>query len=122
MGIFLLIIGVFYVIVGTLSIFATNLVKRKFFNKFKDMDYKKMSFIPILIGILFIISAKSTNMPLYIVILGILAILKGFYGIFESPEKINRLMEKFLNAKNRFYKIYGVVALLIGVGILVSIQ
>ena len=88
MKIFLLVIGIFWVIIGTLSIFATDLVRKKFFSKFKNMDYRKWSFIPLAVGILFIISARQTRALIFVVILGLLGVGKGLYLLLGPIDKI----------------------------------
>ena len=121
MGLFLLLIGIFWVVVGTLCIFAPSLIKKKFFSKFQNMDFKKWSVVPIIAGIIFLLSAKSSTNPILIVILGILAIAKGVYAILTAPEKIKKQIDWWLNVKPNVFKAYGVVMLILGVLVLISI-
>ena len=121
MKLFLVLIGSFWVILGSLSVFATDLVRKKFFNKLKDMNFKKWSFLPIVIGILFLMAAPVSRIRLFITVLGILGLLKGFYFLLVPQEKIKKVMDWWFNAKNNFYKIWGVVILILGVFVLINL-
>ena len=114
MKLFLILIGMFWVVIGTLSIFTTDLVRKKFVSKFKDMDFRKWSALPIIAGILFLIAAPITGARLFITILGVLSLVKGFYFILV-PEKAKKMMDWWLNAKDSLYKIWGVAVLIFGV-------
>ena len=121
MSLFLLLIGIFWVVIGTLCIFAPNLIKKKFFSKFLSMDFKKWSVVPIIAGVLFLLASRSSSNPILIVILGILGIAKGVYAILTAPEKIKKQIDWWLNVKPNVFKAYGVVILILGVLVLISI-
>ncbi len=121
MKLFLVLMGIFWVVLGTLSVFATDLVRKKFFSKIKNMDFKKWSFLPIVIGILFLMSAPVSRIPLFITVLGILALIKGFYFLLVPQKKIKKVMDWWFEAKNNLYKIWGVTALILGVFVLINL-
>lgn len=118
---FLIAMGVFWVIVGTLSVFTTSFIRKKFFSKFKDMDFKKWSILAIVIGVLFLISAPISRSPLLIVILGVLALIKGFYLLLGPQDKVKKILDWWLGAKNNIYKIWGVAVLILGVLVLINL-
>ena len=121
MKLFLVLMGMFWVVLGTLLVFATDLVRKKFFSKIKDMDFKKWSFLPIVIGILFLIAAPISRAPLFITILGILGLIKGFYFLLVPQKKVKKVTDWWFNAKNNLYKICGVAVLILGVFVLINL-
>ncbi len=121
MKLFLVLIGIFWVVLGTLSVFATDLVRKKFFNKLKNMDFKKWSILPIVIGILFLMAAPVSSARLFITVLGILAFLKGFYFLLVPQKKIKKVMDWWFNAKDNLLRIWGALALILGVLVLINL-
>ncbi len=121
MKLFLVLMGIFWVVLGTLSVFATDLVRKKFFNKLKDMDFKKWSILPIVIGVLFLMAAPLSSARLFITALSILAFLKGFYLLLVPQKKIRKVMDWWFDAKNDLYKVWGVAVLILGVIVLINL-
>lgn len=117
---FLVVVGVFWVIVGTLTVFSTDFIRKKFFSKFKNMDYKKWAYLPVAMGILFLISVPASRARIYISILGILALIKGFYALLGPQDKIKKLINWWMNANNSMYKLWGVVIIILGVLVLIN--
>lgn len=118
---FLSLISIFWIIIGVLCVFTTDMVRKKFFNKilnFKDM--KKISPIPIVIGIFLLLSASYNQYSLLIVLIGLLALLKGIIMIV-APEKMEKMKSWWVKANNKTYKIYGVCIIIMGVIVLKGI-
>ncbi len=118
---FLILVGMFWVVMGTLLVFTTDLVRKKFFSKIRNMDFRKWSFLPIIFGILFLMAAPATGAPLLITILGILSFLKGFYFILVPPKKVRKQVDWWFDLKDNIYKIWGVVVLILGVFVLINL-
>ncbi|NQT23587.1 MAG: hypothetical protein HQ579_09165 [Candidatus Omnitrophica bacterium] len=121
MELILLIMGVIWVILGTLSIFTTAFIRKNFFNKLKKMDFKKWSVAAIIVGVLFLMAAPVSRARLFITILGILSLIKGFYLLLGPKEKVKKMMDWWLKAEDKMYKVWGIVVLIIGVLVLISI-
>ena len=119
---FLYLISIFWIIIGVLSVFATDLVRNKFFNKLlKNKDMKKLAPIPIVIGILLFLSASANNHAIIVILIGILAIGKGVM-LIVAEEKMQKLTDWWLKSKDSAYKIYGVVIILLGSIVLMGIK
>ena len=121
MELILLIMGVVWVIVGTLSIFTTAFIRKNFFDKLKKMDFKKWSVAAIIVGVLFLMAAPVSRARLFIMLLGILSLVKGFYLLLGPKEKIKKMVDWWLKAEDKMYKIWGVAVLVIGVLVLINI-
>jgi len=118
---FLVLMGIIWIVTGTLVVFTTDMMKKKFLSKFKNMNYKKWSFLPILIGILFLLSVTESSARILIVILGILAILKGVYFAVTPGDKVGKLVNWWLNAKDIVYKIWGIAVIILGALVLINL-
>lgn len=120
MKLFLLVAGVFWVIMGTLMVFTTGFVKDKFFSKFKKMDLKKWSVMPIVVGVLFLVTASASRARVFIVALGVLSLAKGFYMLLGPKEKVKKHLHLALGLSDNAYKVWGVVILILGVLVLIN--
>lgn len=117
---FLILMGTFWVVVGTLTIFTTNMIRKKFFNKFRDIDFKKWSIAPIVIGILFLLSAPESRARIFITLLGVLAFIKGLFLLLGPKQKIKKIVNASLDMEDSLYKVWGVVILALGVLVLIN--
>lgn len=120
--IFLYFIGIFYIVIGALAVFATSVIRKKFFNKLWNIsDMKKLSPIPILVGILLLLAAPSNRYGFFVAILGILGIAKGVM-IIIATEKMEKMKEWWVKADNNVYKIMGITIIILGSAILVGLK
>ena len=119
---FLYLIGIFYVILGALSVFATDMAKKKFFDKLlKIKDFKKFSAIPIALGALILLSASASRFRVFMVIFGVLGVLKGVW-MLTATEHCKKICDWWLKASNNLYKIWGVFIIILGSIILVGLK
>lgn len=118
---FLYLFGMALIVIGTLSVFATDLARRKFFNKLLQItDLKKYSPLSIIIGILLLLSATYNKHMLFILLLGVLAIVKGI-ALIVATEKMEKMKSWWLKANDSAYRIYGVILIILGSLILIGI-
>ena len=89
---FLFVIALFYVMFGTLMLFATALTKE-----------------------------QSSSQPTFIIVLGLLAVMKGLLFLFGPQEKVKRMIEWWLEGSDQKFKVWAVVAIGLGIAILVTI-
>jgi uncharacterized protein YjeT (DUF2065 family) len=107
--------------VGTLMIFSTGLVREYYVGKLKVWDHRVFSPLALAGGILFFLAAPTSSQPTFIVILGVLSLAKGLLLMFGPHEKIKRLMHWWFEASEQLYRIWGLLALVLGVAVLVTI-
>lgn len=79
-------------------------------------NLKAMSFIPLIVGILLIFSARP-NRPYwwFVIIIGLLALAKGFFFIFAPEKKVKPFIGWWLNTSLGIYRLWGLVALALGI-------
>jgi len=113
----LYVLSIFWIIIGVLLTFATDMVRGKFLNKLLELKgerLKKLSVIPIVIGILLFLSASANEYTIYVIVIGLLAIIKGIVGIVAT-EKMEKFAERWSKMSNNAYRIWGVVTIILGI-------
>jgi len=111
--VFLYVLSILWIVAGTLLVFAPEVLRKQVFAKIKKLPMKKIGIIPIVIGILIILSAQFNRHTFFVIILGILGIAKGILAV-AATEKSMQLMDKWLHAKMNTYRIMGVVTIILG--------
>lgn len=114
LGGFLYFFSIFFIVVGVLSVFATDLIRRKFFNKLLQIkDMKKWAPLSAVIGIALLLAAPRNRHALLILIFGILSITKAVM-LMVAPEKMEKMKTWWVRASDNAYRIYGVIMILAG--------
>ena len=120
--ILLYLFGIIYIVLGGLSIFATDLARKKIFNKcFQIKDWKKFAPIPIIVGILLILAASYNRYMIFILIIGILGIVKGIM-MLVATDKIQTMVDWWMKAQDNVYRAWGVAMIILGSLILMGIK
>lgn len=110
---FMRLLAILWVAMGTLMIFAPEVLRKKLFAKLKELPLKKVGIIPLVIGILLLLAAFYNRYRLFIVLLGLLSIAKGIYCIVAT-EKMAKMQDWWLGAKKKVYRIFGIVVIILG--------
>jgi len=118
---FLFAMGLIWVIGGTLMVFAVRVVREEYFSRIKIEDPRKWSPLPLAGGILFLLSASSSSQVTFIVILGLLSLLKGLVFLFGPREKVKGMIDWWFKASDKTYRVWGVVVMGLGIAILFTI-
>jgi uncharacterized protein YjeT (DUF2065 family) len=120
-------LALFWIAVGTLFILYTEESRRFLRNFIGGMNPRAMAFIPMVVGILLIISAKANGIISakasgafwFILILGLLAIGKGVYFLLApSSQTKSFLTWWFDSAQDRTYRLWGLIIVVLGMVIL----
>jgi len=120
--ILLYLFGIIYIVLGGLSIFATDLARKKIFNKcFQIKDWKKFAPIPIIVGILLILAASYNRYMIFILIIGILGIVKGIM-MLVAADKMQAMVDWWMKAQDNVYRAWGVAMIILGSFILMGIK
>ncbi|MFH1674294.1 MAG: hypothetical protein ABIF87_12835 [Pseudomonadota bacterium] len=115
---FLFGISLLWVMGGTLIVFNTELVRRRFFDKIKTTSPKKLSPVPIIVGGLLILSASASSQDIIIFIIGVLALLKGVLFLMAPEEKVKVFIDWWLSGSDQMYKGLGIFMTILGTFIL----
>ena len=115
---FLFGISVLWVISGTVILFNTEIIRRNFFQRLRQTNPKKLSPIPILLGVLLALSAAASSQKIVIYVLAGMAVLKGIFYLAAPPVKVTRLINWFLSGSNKIYMGIGALIAILGIYVL----
>ena len=118
---FLFAMGVLWIMLGTLTVFATDVARERYYDKLKTKDPRLLSPAAIIVGVLFLLSASSSSLMTFIVILGLLSLAKGLFFLFGPREKTHRVINWWFEASDRTQKAWGVVMMVVGIAVLSGI-
>ena len=117
---FLYILGILWIVVGSLAIFSPDMVRNKILSKVKRASLKKFSVVGLIIGVLLMLSASYNRYSFLIIVLGLCAILKGIFAMFAT-QKLASFQKWWLQASPTFYRAWGAIMILIGSIVLTGI-
>ena len=113
-------VGILWIIFGSLAVFVPDVLRKKVFPKIKEAPLKKLSIIPLVIGILLLLAASSNTYSLVVVLIGLAATLKGLFGILAT-EKMAKIHDRWIHSKNIVYRTWGIIVIIIGSIVLIGI-
>jgi len=116
-------IGVLWVALGTTFVLYTEKARKTLSSLMEDRNPRILAPIPLIIGLLLVISVKSSSHPLYPLILGVLAIAKGLYFIFGKRKTADALIKWWLkDVSETTYRFWGILAIVVGIFLIVYIK
>lgn len=118
---YLFVIGLIWVVCGTLMLFATRVMRAEYCSKLKARDPRIYSPLAIIAGILLLLSASSSSQVTFIVVLGLLSLSKGLVLLFGPRQKLRRIVDWWFEASDKTYKALGVLVMALGIVVLVTI-
>lgn len=118
---FLFAVGISWVIFGTLMVFATQLIRQKFYHKLKTQDPRRWSPLAIAVGVLLLLSASSSSQVTFIVILGLISLAKGILFLFAPRQKIRKMTDWWFETTDKTHKVWGVATIVLGAAVLATI-
>jgi uncharacterized protein YjeT (DUF2065 family) len=118
---YLFVVALLYVMAGTLMLLATRVMREDYLSKLKVGDPRKWSPLPLGAGILFLLSASSSSQVTFIVVLGLLSLLKGLVFLFGPREKVKGMIDWWFAASDKTYRVCAVVVMGLGIAILATI-
>jgi hypothetical protein len=118
---FLFFIGVVWIMFGTLMIFALPVYREKFIARLKTLDYRTFGPVALAAGVLFFLASSHSKQPTFIIVLGLLSLVKGLALLFGPRDKMQKIVDWSFDASDQFCKAWGVFALGLGIAVLVTI-
>lgn len=116
---FLYVMSIYFVVVGVGFILYTDWVKRLVRNMSSNFNFRWFFFLPLIIGIFFILSKDFTYHPWFILALGILALGKGIYLLISPKKHMDTIITWWINdVQHITYRFWGLVILVLGMTLL----
>lgn len=115
MKLFLYLFSITFLSAGCTLILYTTEYRRWFQNFVTNTPPKFLAALPAGIGLLLIISAFSSKYPAVIIILGILALLKGAL-VFLNPNNMFDQIKAWMfdTASDQTLRLFGIIAVVVG--------
>jgi uncharacterized protein YjeT (DUF2065 family) len=111
--------ALFWIAAGSLFILYTDESRRVLRNVMGEVMPRPLAFVPMLVGILLIISARASGAFWFILVLGLLGIGKGIYFLLAPRSQTKALLAWWLNsAQDRTYRFWGLIIVVLGMAIL----
>ena len=112
---FIRLIGLFWVIIGIFGLVATKRLTLTLANLIKNTRRQTLGLISLIAGVLLLISASAATEEWFVLVLGILASLKGATIVLISEHKLKAVMDWWLAAPEIVYKGWAAFVLVLGV-------
>jgi len=119
MKIFLYVISIFWIAIGTLFIIHTQKTREFYGKLLYKRNPKLLAILPLAFGIVFVVVAfYYKEMFGLVFILGVIGILKGAYLMVGPADQINRVMEWwYKEAGEGTIRLFGLIAFILGCAI-----
>ncbi len=115
---FLYTISVFYIVSGVCFILYTSQSREYTSILVKKVDRRILSVLVIIIGLLLIASSFYDRFMWVIVVIGILALIKGTFILLSPVSLYNKMLDWYLNkTTDQTYRFFGIIMLIIGTAI-----
>ena len=112
-------LALFWIAAGTAFILYTEESRRVLSNSVGKIKPQFLAFIPMVVGVLLILSAGASGASWLIIILGLLAIGKGIYFLIGPRGQIRALFDWwFGSVQDRTYRFWGLIMVLLGMVVL----
>jgi len=112
-------IGIFLIAAGSVYILYTERLKSALFQMLNAVNPKLLSIVPLVLGVLLILSSYHSFNSWFIIVLGLLAVIKGLLLIIAPRTVYERIIRWYCEkASDRTVRFFGMVALVIGTAIM----
>ena len=112
--------GIVIVIFGTMYFVKPSMMKTVINFWIKDNRVYMGAVLSIVIGIIFFLAASRCTLPWFVVIVGLLSLIKGFLIFVLGPKKIITLTNKITKTSLKNLRTLAAIALVIGIFLIYS--
>lgn len=116
---FLYLVSILFVAIGAVFILYTDWIRKSLRGVLEKKNIRLLSPIPLVFGILMIISAGWSEVFWLILLLGLIALAKGLYLLFSPRNQIDMVISWwFEKASDQLYRFWGLISLVLGIALL----
>jgi uncharacterized protein YjeT (DUF2065 family) len=112
MKIFLLAISFFWLLVGLFALINPSKLKSLYTSLVKPI--KALFIPPIAVGMLLLWAQPASSLAALIAVIGILAVIKGLLILILPINLLKSTLNYFLSRSDRWWRVYGVFIILLG--------
>ena len=114
MGWILLIIGLFYIVVGSGFILATTESKDIMRGLVDKVDRRLLAALTLVFSILLLVAAASSRHPWFIRLLGLMGLIKGGFILADPNGLWRRAADWAFNRRDQDFRAWGIAAVILG--------
>jgi uncharacterized protein YjeT (DUF2065 family) len=115
---FLYTFSLIYIVLGVCYILYTSESRKYVSELVKKTDRRILSISAIMIGLLLIASAFFSHTAWIIVVIGVIALIKGALFLYDPFNLYNKTLDWYLNrATDQTYRFFGIIMVIIGTAI-----
>jgi uncharacterized protein YjeT (DUF2065 family) len=108
--------SIYFIIAGITLILYTDWLRRLLQRMSSSINLRWIFPLPLIIGVLLILSKDLIPSPWFIIAIGILALAKGIYFLLSPRKQMGTLVNWWANkAKDITYRFWGIIILVLGI-------
>ena len=112
-------IGILLVASGSIYILYTEKIKKTFSPVFRNFNPKLLSILPLIVGALLILSAFHSFNSWFIIVIGLIAIIKGLLLIIIPRSVYDQIVNWYFDkASDMTLRFFGILSIIIGTAIM----
>jgi len=115
------IIGILWIAIGILNILFPNGMRSFNQKLFTNLHPRIISIVILIFGILLIVFSFKSKVFLYPFLLGLLGCIKSAF-FFAKPSLAKRLIWGWVNTREKFYQLMGLISFTLGIFLLLCIR
>ncbi|WP_419660156.1 uncharacterized protein Dvar_05030 [Desulfosarcina variabilis str. Montpellier] len=115
-------LGFAWIAAGAFAILYTDTYKSSIERLLSQVNRIWLALIPLIVGVLLLLSASSTNHGGFIALIGGLAIAKGLLIYFNPAGFFHTASAWLVNLSDQGYRLIGIIALVLGTVVISWIQ
>lgn len=113
---FLYFMSIYFIVVGIILILYTDWLRKLLQKMLKSVNLRWLFPLPLIFGVLFILSRDLIFHPWFIIAIGILVIGKGIYFLLSPKKQFDTLLNWWINkAQDITFRFWGLIILVLGI-------
>ena len=113
MKLFLYLISIFWLLIGLTALITPLKLKTLYTNIVRPA--KALFILPLIAGLLLLWAQGASRLVPFIMVLGIIALIKGLFILISPTDLLKSTFNYFLGRSVRWWRVYGVFIVLLGV-------
>lgn len=116
---FLYLVSIVFVVIGAVLILYTDWTRKSLEGLVAKKNFRLLGLVPLVFGILLIISAGWSEIFWLVFLLGLIALAKGVYLLLGPKDQMGTAITWWLGkASDQLYRLSGVICLVLGTALL----
>ena len=120
---FLYLMSTYFIIAGAILILYTDWLRRLLQKMLRGVNLRWLFPLPLIFGVLFILSKDLVPYSWFIIVIGTLLIAKGVYLLLSPKKHTDTIINWWIdNAQDITYRLWGLIILILGITLFSWIQ